>query len=129
MKNDSLFYFNNPNDFKKFINSLNIYNDWKIGKGTMNSRGESIRNKGYTNFLRDKFNSKRMFRRSVSISEIVSWLDSFVIMRRFAVILLFLLMGSNSFSQQYNYPITPFRLLSYNGNISDNSNIIDEKRL
>ena len=25
---------------------------------------------------------------------------------------------TSSFSQQYNYPITPFRLLSYNGNIS-----------
>ena len=83
MENDSLFHFHNPNDFSKFLDSLDIYNDWKIGKGTMNTRGESIRNKGYTNYLRDKFNSKKMFRRSVSISEIVSWLDSFVIMRRF----------------------------------------------
>ncbi len=83
MKNDSLFYFSNPNDYSKFLENLNIYNEWKIGKGTLNSRGESIRNKRYTNYLRNKFNSKRMFRRSVSISEIVSWLDSFVIMRRF----------------------------------------------
>jgi hypothetical protein len=83
MENDSLFHFNNPSDFLKFINKLDIYNNWKIGNGTMNSRGESIRQKGYTNYLREKFNNKRMFRRSVSISEIVSWLDSFVIMRRF----------------------------------------------
>lgn len=83
MKNDSLLFFSNPNNFFSFLNSLDIYNEWKIGKGTMNSRGESIRNKGYTNYLREKFNSKKMFRRSVSISEIVSWLDSFVIMRRF----------------------------------------------
>jgi len=83
MESDSLFYFHKPKDFSKFLNSLDIYNDWKIGRGTMNSRGESIRNKGYTNFLRDKFNNKSMFRRSVSISEIVSWLDSFVIMKRF----------------------------------------------
>jgi len=48
----------------------------------MNTRGESIRNKGYTRYLRDRFNNKNMFRRSVSISEIVSWLDSFVIMKR-----------------------------------------------
>lgn len=83
MKNESLFYFNNPSDFLKFLSTLDIYNNWKIGNGTMNSRGESIRHKGYTNYLREKFNNKRMFRRSVSISEIVSWLDSFVIMRRF----------------------------------------------
>lgn len=87
MKNDSLFHFNNPIDFLNFLNKLDIYNDWKIGNGTMNSRGESIRYKGYTNYLRDKFNNKRMFRRSVSISEIVSWLDSFVIMRRFINVL------------------------------------------
>lgn len=83
MENESLFHFHSPMDFYSFINSLDIYNEWKIGNGTMNSRGESIRNKGYTNFLRDKFNNKNMFRRSVSISEIVSWLDSFVIMKRF----------------------------------------------
>ena len=82
MINESLFYFRNPTDFSTFIEKLNIYNDWKIGKGTMNTRGESIRNKGYTRYLRDRFNNKNMFRRSVSISEIVSWLDSFVIMKR-----------------------------------------------
>ncbi len=83
MEKDSLLYFKTPSSFLSFIDSLNIYNEWKIGNGTMNSRGESIRNKGYTIYLRNKFNSKNMFRRSVSISEIVSWLDSFVIMRRF----------------------------------------------
>jgi hypothetical protein len=83
MKNESLLFFKTPESFFKFLNSLDIYNDWKITKGTMNSRGESIRNKGYTKFLRERFNNKKMFRRSVSISEIVSWLDSFVIMRRF----------------------------------------------
>lgn len=83
MINDSLFFFRKPKDFSKFIKKLNVYNDWKIGKGTMNDRGESIRNKRYTNYLRDKFNNKNMFRRSVSIGEIVSWLDSFVIIERF----------------------------------------------
>ena len=56
MINESLFYFRNPTDFSTFIEKLNIYNDWKIGKGTMNTRGESIRNKGYTRYLRDRFN-------------------------------------------------------------------------
>lgn len=83
MKNDSFLYFKTPHNFNNFLYSLDIYNEWKITKGIMNSRGESIRNKSYTNYLRDKFNSKKMFRRSVSISEIVSWLDSFVVMRRF----------------------------------------------
>ncbi len=83
MKDDSFLFFKNPKYFCNFLNSLDIYNDWKITKGTMNSRGESIRNKRYTNYLRNRFNNKKMFRRSVSISEIVSWLDSFVIIRRF----------------------------------------------
>jgi hypothetical protein len=83
MINDSLLYFRNPADFINFTKKLNIYSDWKIAKGTMNDRGELIRNKRYTNYLRDKFNNKNMFRRSVSISEIVSWLDSYVIMKRF----------------------------------------------
>lgn len=83
MKNESLLYFKDPKEFNKFLYSLDVYNEWKITNGTMNYRGESIRNKSYTNYLRERFNSKNMFRRSVSISEIVSWLDSFVIMNRF----------------------------------------------
>lgn len=83
MKYDSFLFFKTPTSFYKFLYSLDIYNDWKITKGTLNNRGESIRNKVYTNYLRERFNNKKMFRRSVSISEIVSWLDSFVIMKRF----------------------------------------------
>lgn len=82
MKEDSLGYFSNPRNYNKFINSLDIYNGWKISKGKMNARGEIIRNKSYANQLRRMFSAKKAFRREASISEIVSWLDSFVMMTR-----------------------------------------------
>lgn len=82
MKKDSLAYFSEPKDYQIFIDNLNIYNGWKMSKGIMNSRGELIRNKCYANQLRKMFSDKKAFRREVSISEIVSWLDSFVIMTR-----------------------------------------------
>ena len=82
MREDSLGYFSNPRNYNKFINSLDIYNGWKISKGRMNARGEKIRNKSYSNQLRRMFSDKKAFRREASISEIVSWLDSFVMMTR-----------------------------------------------
>ncbi len=82
MKKDSLGYFESPKEFLQFVDSLDIYNGWRITEGLMNTRGEIIRHKPYANQLREMFNSKKAFRREVSISEIVSWLDSFVIMTR-----------------------------------------------
>lgn len=82
MKEDALGYFNDPKKYIRFIDSLDIYNGWKISKGLMNSRGEAIRHKSYSNQLRKMFSVKKAFRREVSISEIVSWLDSFVMMTR-----------------------------------------------
>ena len=82
MKEDSLAYFSEPHEYLKFIDTLNIYNGWKMSKGIMNARGELIRNKSYSYQLRKMFSVKKAFRREVSISEIVSWLDSFVIMTR-----------------------------------------------
>lgn len=82
MKEDSLGYFSEPKNYVRFIDSLDIYNGWKITKGLMNSRGEVIRHKSYANQLRKMFSVKKAFRREVSISEIVSWLDSFVMMTR-----------------------------------------------
>ncbi|MCK5761848.1 MAG: hypothetical protein KAH16_02995, partial [Candidatus Izimaplasma sp.] len=77
MKEESLGYFETPKSFQRFIDELDIYNGWKITKGLMNTRGELIRNKPYSNQLRKMFSVKKAFRREVSISEIVSWLDSF----------------------------------------------------
>jgi len=61
---------------------FNIVNEWKISSGTMNERGDYISNKWYCKHLKEKFNNKKFFRRSVSVGEIVSWIDSFSIMKR-----------------------------------------------
>lgn len=82
MKENSFLYFENPKVFLEFLKKFNVLNEWKISSGKLNDRGKRISSKWYYRYLKDKFNSKNMFRRSVSISEVVSWLDSFVIMRR-----------------------------------------------
>lgn len=87
MKNNSLIYFKNPQEFDVFINDMDIYNGWKIESGFMNDRGEKIRNKSYSVKLRKLFNDKEMFRKSVSISEIVTWLDSFTHITRILTLL------------------------------------------
>ncbi|MCF7924841.1 MAG: hypothetical protein K9L64_07055 [Candidatus Izimaplasma sp.] len=82
MKNDTLLYFSKPNEFLDFIDSLKMYNGWTIRSGTMNNRGETIRDRSYTETLRELFRERKLFRRNVSIAEIVSWLDNFVYMKR-----------------------------------------------
>lgn len=82
MEQDSLFYFNNPTEFKLFLQKLDIYNDWKIRSGRLNDRGKEIENKPYTKFLRESFQEKGFFRMRVSIAEIISWLDTVSIMKR-----------------------------------------------
>lgn len=79
---DSLLAFSNFDSFILFYRDLEIYDNWRISSGTMNSRGECIRDKRYTIKLQEKFNEKNMFRKNVSVAEIVSWLDSFVFIKR-----------------------------------------------
>lgn len=74
---NSLLSFENYDFFIKFYKSLGLYKKWKISSGTMNSRGECIRDKKYSLILQNIFKDKNMFRHNVSIAEIVSWLDSF----------------------------------------------------
>lgn len=74
--------FNNPEELIKFYYNLDIYETWKIQKGTLNTRGNKIKDRPYVNDLRDKFNECGFFRRSVSIAEIVSWIDGLSIMSR-----------------------------------------------
>lgn len=76
---NSLLSFENYNDFINFYKKMDIYKKWRISSGTMNSRGESVRSKEYSLELINLFKEKNMFRRKVSIAEIVSWLDSFKI--------------------------------------------------
>ena len=82
-KDESMLHFEKLEKFSEFVNALDIYNGWKINSGILNKRGEEIRDKEYTKKLRKIFNDKKLFRRSVAISEIVSWLDSYLIINRF----------------------------------------------
>jgi len=79
---NSLLAFENGYQFLHFYEGLDIYKEWKITTGTMNYRGELIRSKPYALMLQNLFAEKGMFRRKVSIAEIVSWLDSFKIIER-----------------------------------------------
>ena len=79
---NSLLAFKNGYHFLHFYEGLDIYKEWKITTGSMNYRGELIRSKPYALMLENLFAEKAMFRRKVSIAEIVSWLDSFKIIER-----------------------------------------------
>ncbi len=79
---DSLLFFSNPKDFLRFIEELDIYNGWKIESGLLNDRGKKIDRKWYTNKLRNVFKEKNFFRRNVSLAEVVSWLDTFSLVKR-----------------------------------------------
>jgi hypothetical protein len=83
MKSESLFYFNSPKEFKAFILKLGFIDDWTIKRGLMNRRGFEISDKPYTIFLKNKFKEKGFFRRNVSVAEIVTWLDNFLLVDRF----------------------------------------------
>ncbi len=82
MNKNAMIYFKNPSNFYNFYQQLNIYGTWKICIGKLNDRGSKIYSKSYTKKLRLIFNKKQLFRRNVSIAEIVSWLDNYIIMLR-----------------------------------------------
>jgi len=83
--NNSLLSFPKSSDFHSFYKSLDIYKEWKISTGKMNSRGHIIRSKHYSLQLQELFRSKNMFRRNVSVAEIVSWLDGYKIVERLLI--------------------------------------------
>lgn len=82
MNNNAMIYFKNAKKFYDFYKQLDIYGTWKIYAGKLNDRGSKIHGKSYTNKLRLIFNEKQLFRRNVSIAEIVSWLDNYIIILR-----------------------------------------------
>jgi hypothetical protein len=82
MKNNSLLFFQHPDDFIEFFFELDIYGGWKIQNGILNVRGKQISNRHYVNKLRNMFDEKNFFRKAVSVAEIVSWLDTMSIMNR-----------------------------------------------
>ena len=69
-------------DFFDFYKDLNIYEEWKLLDTSNNARGAAIYSKRYTEYLRELFSKKNLFRRNVSIAEIVSWLDNFILVKR-----------------------------------------------
>lgn len=82
LKQNSMIYFENLNEFKDFYKSLGIHGGWKIQTGIMNERGEKIRDTAYVNHLQKLFMKKKLFRRNVSIAEIVSFLDGYELLYR-----------------------------------------------
>lgn len=82
MRKESLLFFDCPKELREFVKELDIYNGWKITNGLLNERGKLIQDKKYTNELRDLFREKDFFWKAVSIAEIISWLDNFVIIQR-----------------------------------------------
>jgi hypothetical protein len=82
MDNNAMIYFENANKFYEFYEQLDIYGTWKIYSGKLNDRGSKIYGKSYTRKLRAIFNEKQLFRRNVSIAEVVSWLDNYIIILR-----------------------------------------------
>lgn len=82
LKENSMIYFENLNEFKDFYQSLGILGGWKIQSGLMNERGEKIRDTAYVNHLQKLFMKKKLFRRVVSIAEIVSFLDGYEFLQR-----------------------------------------------
>jgi hypothetical protein len=82
LKENSMIYFENLNHFKDFYISLGIHGGWKIQSGIMNDRGEKIRDTAYVNYLQKLFMKKKLFRRNVSIAEVVSFLDGYEFLYR-----------------------------------------------
>lgn len=79
---DYLLLFESPLDFKTWMKEYNIANNWNIEHGLMNNRGKAIVDSSYYLKLSQIFNAKKMFRRKVSVAEVVTWLDSFVHIER-----------------------------------------------
>lgn len=78
---NAMISFTEPRQFFEFYTSLGIIHDWKIVTGRMNDRGSQIENRSYTHKLRSLFAEKKLFRRMVSIAEIVSFLDEYYLLR------------------------------------------------
>ena len=77
-----MIYFDCIEKFNDFYKNLKISQTWKINSGTLNTRGFLIQEKIYFKKLKNIFDSKGLFRRSVSMAEIVSFLDTYQLMHR-----------------------------------------------
>jgi len=79
---NSMLHFKTPHHFKAFYRSLALPEQWRITTEDMNYRGQRIYKEQYVLRLKHLFNKKKLFRRSVSIAEVVSFLDSYYIIEK-----------------------------------------------
>lgn len=82
MENNCLLSFDNPRQYREYLEEIGIYGYWRISSGLMNDRGKLIEEKSYVNILRKIFFDNHLYYKQVSIAEIVSWLDTFVHLNR-----------------------------------------------
>ncbi len=82
LRQNAMISFQKPSEFDDFYESLSIHGGWRVQSGLMNQRGESIKDTAYVNYLRKLFMNKNLFRRNVSIAEIVSFLDGYEFLSR-----------------------------------------------
>lgn len=75
--------FYSLNEFYKFIRRYVNETKWRIYEGKLNNRAKNVAGTWYFDELKQMFNNKNLFRRSVSMAEIVSWMDNFIILERF----------------------------------------------
>lgn len=81
-KENSMVAFDSVLEFEGFLERLKMPSNWAITMEKNNLRGERIKDRQYVNRLRNLFMEKGLFRRNISIAEIVSLLDSYTIMIR-----------------------------------------------
>ncbi len=82
MEKQSMLGFKYLGDFVDFYESLDFIRPWKITTENMNERGRRIENRRYTEKIRKLFAQKKLFRRMVSVAEIISFIDGYEIMSR-----------------------------------------------
>jgi len=81
-KDNSMISFDSLDEFNRFYSDFDFYSEWRITTAQNNVRGAIIRDKSYVNRIREMFAEKKLFRRNISIAEIVSILDSYSVMLR-----------------------------------------------
>ncbi len=79
---ESMLYFDSLQELEQFFQRFMIYEKWKITDEDVNSRGEKVRNSDYIKYFKNKFNEKGLFRRNVSVAELVSFVDNFYLMKK-----------------------------------------------
>ncbi len=83
---NSMISFQAPTEFSKFYEELSI-NGWKITDEYVNDRGQAIRHSSYAETFRKLFDEKHLFRRKLSIGELVSFVDNYYLINKLLLIL------------------------------------------